>query len=270
MNIMNISIIGCGWVGLPLGEVLVEQGHLVRGSTHSAEKLDRLTAKGIASFLYDLGDNTELPADVREKTDWLILTIPPIRRDQSEVYGQQLKQLVQQFATPPKTIFISSTGVYPQISGVYTERYHFSESAKDTLLYRAEQALRDALGTHLTVLRPGGLFGPGRHPASSLQGRKSLQNPHGSVNLIHRDDLIAALITIINQNATGKVFNVVYPAHPSREEYYTEVIENHQLEPIAFLASPSVIRKIDGSLIEKELGLVYRHPLDRLNDCFHR
>lgn len=265
---MNITIIGCGWVGLPLGEALIELGHLVRGSTHSREKLDRLTAKGIASFMYDLDENSLLPEDVREKTDWLVLTIPPIQREQPEVYGQQLNRLVQQFPQLPKTIFISSTGVYPTISGVYTERYHFSEKAKENVLYQAEQALRKAIGDHLTILRPGGLFGPGRHPASSLQGRKSLKNPHGSINLIHRDDLIAALITVVKQNATGSVFNVVYPAHPAREVYYTQVIENHQLEPIAFLASPSVIRIIDGSRIEKELGFVYRHTLDRLNDCF--
>jgi UDP-glucose 6-dehydrogenase len=36
---MKISIVGCGWLGLPLGEKLAKSGHQVFGSTTSVEKI---------------------------------------------------------------------------------------------------------------------------------------------------------------------------------------------------------------------------------------
>ena len=37
---MKISIIGLGWLGLPLADHLIEQGYQVLGSTTSKEKSD--------------------------------------------------------------------------------------------------------------------------------------------------------------------------------------------------------------------------------------
>gem|GEM_PF-4555050 len=48
----TISIIGCGWLGLPLAEFLVQKGYLIKGSTTREEKLDQLKSKGIQPFLF--------------------------------------------------------------------------------------------------------------------------------------------------------------------------------------------------------------------------
>ena len=36
-----IGILGCGWLGLPLAQQLVEDGHIVRGSTTQNSKLEK-------------------------------------------------------------------------------------------------------------------------------------------------------------------------------------------------------------------------------------
>ena len=55
----SVSIIGCGWLGLPLAEFLVQQGFHVRGSTTRAEKLKPLEEKGIEAFQITAGETLE-------------------------------------------------------------------------------------------------------------------------------------------------------------------------------------------------------------------
>ena len=50
----KISILGCGWLGLPLAKALLEKGFSVNGSTTSTEKLSILENAGISPFLISL------------------------------------------------------------------------------------------------------------------------------------------------------------------------------------------------------------------------
>ena len=54
----EISILGCGWLGLPLGEHLVREGQAVRGSTTTPARLSELAARDIEPFRIDLGEAT--------------------------------------------------------------------------------------------------------------------------------------------------------------------------------------------------------------------
>ncbi|RYE24983.1 MAG: SDR family NAD(P)-dependent oxidoreductase, partial [Sphingobacteriaceae bacterium] len=47
----KISILGCGWLGLPLAKLLVAKGWQVKGSTTTFEKLNLLQEAGIEPFL---------------------------------------------------------------------------------------------------------------------------------------------------------------------------------------------------------------------------
>ena len=50
----KISILGCGWLGLPLAKALLVKGFSVNGSTTSQEKLSILQNAGINPFLIQL------------------------------------------------------------------------------------------------------------------------------------------------------------------------------------------------------------------------
>ena len=53
----TVGIMGCGWLGLPLAQVLMEKGFNVKGTTTSFEKLSVLTNIGIESYRLRLTDN---------------------------------------------------------------------------------------------------------------------------------------------------------------------------------------------------------------------
>lgn len=53
----QISILGCGWLGLPLAEALISNDFSVKGSTTSSSKLGDLENLGVLPFLIALQPN---------------------------------------------------------------------------------------------------------------------------------------------------------------------------------------------------------------------
>ena len=53
----QISILGCGWLGLPLAKDLVKNGLLVKCSTTSSSKLAHIEKLGVLPFLMELQPN---------------------------------------------------------------------------------------------------------------------------------------------------------------------------------------------------------------------
>jgi 3-hydroxyisobutyrate dehydrogenase-like beta-hydroxyacid dehydrogenase len=57
----QISILGCGWLGMPLAKSLLEKGFSVKGSTTSFEKISAIESNGIQPFQIELSE-TEIKA----------------------------------------------------------------------------------------------------------------------------------------------------------------------------------------------------------------
>ncbi len=264
---MTITIIGCGWLGLPLAEKLAKAEHKVYGSMRTEETFPGLREVGVLPFLYDSEKETPIPDKITSDTDILILTLPPIRRDVVSHYGKVLSTIVKQFGKVKQVIFTSSIGIYPKQSGIYREDFHFLEAEKQTSLYIAETTLQKAAGKKLTILRLGGLFGKGRHPVFHLAGNTEVKNPFGLVNLVHLDDVIGCIQTCIKNEQANGVFNVVFPDHPFRKEYYTKLFRQHGLPAIGFIDSPTIERRIPVDKLVNTLPFEFRHSIYDLGDC---
>jgi len=262
MKELNVTIIGCGWLGLPLGVALVNKGCHVFGSTKDVNKLSKLENKGIHSLLFDLETNAMIPSEITAATDILILTLPPIRKQQIQFYGEKLVEICKQFDSIKGVVFTSSTGVYPQKDGDFTEDYVFSEDEKKTSIFQAETALSEVLANKLTILRLAGLIGPNRHPIIQLQGRTGLKNPECPVNLVHQTDVISIIVHLIDCQKFGKVFNVVHPEHPDRKSYYTAIALKSELVPPEFEDTTAIKRIINGQKIEEFCNFKFKISIE--------
>lgn len=240
---MRISILGCGWLGLPLAEHLIQNNHVIKGSTTSSQKIDLLRQKEVEPYLLNLSPDLANADEVHSfwKTDTLILNIPPGRsRDNIvEYHSQQIQAVINQAASSAisHVIFISSTSVYPSKPGTVTENDAVARQAaraSGNALLKAEKMLQNANGFDTTILRFGGLYGGDRNPAKYMAGRKNIGKANAPVNLIHRDDCIAIISKIIEENITGEIFNAVCDDHPTRKEYYTAACRSLGLEPPSF------------------------------------
>ena len=58
----KISILGCGWLGLPLAKAIVENGFSVKGSTTSSEKIATL---GPFSSVYGVDEHLSIFGNIR-------------------------------------------------------------------------------------------------------------------------------------------------------------------------------------------------------------
>ena len=235
----QISILGCGWLGLPLAKSLLEKGFSVNGSTTSVEKIAVLENAGIHPFLVSLSavevlEETKISIEnFLQNSEVLIIDIPPkLRGDSSENFVAKIQNIIPfiEKSLVEKMIFVSSTSVYADDNSIITEETKpnpDTESGKQLL--EAEQLLQSNKNFQTTIVRFGGLIGEDRHPIKFLAGRKNIENPEGPINLIHQIDCIGIIEEILKHPETSgqidkssEVFNAVAPFHPTRKEYYTQ------------------------------------------------
>lgn len=267
---MKISILGCGWLGLPLAEHLIKHNHFIKGSTTSPQKISQLRQKQIEPYLIkltpELTDADEVPSFW--KADTLILNIPAAhsRDNVVEYHSRQMQSVINQAGPSAIThiIFISSTSVYPPKPGTVTENDAVAGQARASgnALLKAEEMLRNEKDFDTTILRFGGLYGGDRHPAKYMAGRENLGKPNAPVNLIHRDDCIGIISKIVEENITGEIFNAVCNGHPTRKEYYTAACHSLGLEPPSFKADQEaeLYKVVSNKKLKRVLQYEFIHP----------
>ena len=264
----RITIAGLGWLGKAFAATLMNFGYNVKGSVTDASKAKELSAKGIAAFpivLTESGVTGNIEALLAD-TDVLAIMIPPgLRRNTGANYALKMAHFLHQIETSAiqKVILISSTSVYDDTQGHVTEKdmpKPQSNAAKQ--LYDVEQIFFNSPSFETTIVRFGGLFGGGRNPVRFLAGRKGLSNGDAPVNMIHRDDCIGILLSIIQKNAFGHIFNAVSPQHPTKREYYTAQAKKLDLmAPEYDEEGDTIFKKVDSTSITDVLGYTFKVAL---------
>ena len=215
----QISILGCGWLGLPLAKTLIKNNFLVKGLTTSVSKLSVLENAGITPYLLALTpdsnfqsntnnlfreeEKTENLAAFLENSKILIIAIPPkLRGSEKDNFVLKIKNIITAIekSTIENVIFVSSTSVYGENNLLVTEETALNpdtESGKQ--LMETEQLLQSNTNFKTAILRFGGLIGEDRHPVRFLAGRTHIENPNAPINLIHQEDCIGIIMAIIEQ-----------------------------------------------------------------------
>ena len=263
---MQVSILGTGWLGLPLAQALITEGCVIKGSTTTYEKLAVLKESGIDPHLLNLDIfDTDDAANFLRGSKILIINIPPRVQASEVTYADRLAQLLPFIGQEgvSNVLFVSSTSVYADDNNLVTEftlPVPDTESGKQVL--EAELLFEEATAFKTTILRFGGLIGAGRHPIKFLSGKENLANPDAPVNLICQEDCIGIILKIIAKESWGEIYNGVSPSHPSREAYYTSKANEMGLPLPTFSHDrPSIGKTIIGDKIVEVLGYEYIHLL---------
>lgn len=270
----SISILGCGWLGLPLGKHFSENGFVVKGSTTKPEKEAILKENGIESFRILInpqvvGENV----DNFLNSDTLLIDIPPrISLQKTDAHVEQISNLLPHIKTSPikNIIYISSSSVYPELNReVFEEDVTTPEQSASPTMVKAENLLKDFCknaGIKFTILRCGGLMGYERIPAKYFSGWKGLTTGDIRVNYVHREDVIKAIETIISKEIWNETFNIVSPIHPTRKEIYEKNCEELGFEMPEFITpteiQPFKIISPEKWLKSSNYSFIYENPLD--------
>ncbi len=234
------GIIGCGWLGRAFARRMSEKGERVWGSTQSEHNFPAIAETGALPIRCNF-DGKSPPQSACPPCRRLLVAVSP------RVDVQSLAIAVQS-ALQDQTrwvVMISSTSVYPTEPGRYSE-----EDAVDRIsphsgvrILHMEQSMTRY---NTTVLRAGGLIGPGRplFRPSAPQGA-----PDKPLVVIHQEDVIRAIVHATEQKLEGPA-NLVCPVSRTRSECLGPAPPT---EPSAANRSISVGRLLDS-------GFQFHHP----------
>lgn len=265
----KISILGCGWLGLPLGARLAERAYEVKGSTTSTDKLKAIHEAGIQPYLLKAGDQL-IGINVKQffESEILILNIPPDSRNDPEAelnYPRKVQLILQQalLGGIKKLLFVSSTGVY----GNNNDRVDENTPPEPTrpsgsAVLTTERLLKLHEGLDITILRMAGLVGGERKAGRFLAGKKNISNGSAPVNLVHRDDCIEVMVQIIEKQQWNEIFNVCADKHPTRAEFYVKQAKQQGLEPPTFKPEEkgATFKVISNKKLKAALNYEFKFP----------
>ncbi|CAG5009049.1 Protein YeeZ [Dyadobacter sp. CECT 9275] len=231
----RVSILGCGWLGFPLAQRLSESpiAFSVQGSTTTPAKIEQLRAIGVGGFLLTL--HPEIDGDSEQirqffETDMLVISIPPrLSKSEAGNYAQQIRSVAEQIKASPvrEVIFISSTGVYPDLNRIVTEDdVKLPEESASPEMVSAENIIQTLRPQRtVSIVRLSGLLGYNRIPGKYVQGQKDMTTGSIPVNYIHRDDAAGVILEMIKTGIHNETFNIVAPIHTSRRQVYEKSCE---------------------------------------------
>ena len=254
----KIGIIGCGWLGFPLAKLLLNKNYLIKGSSTSKEKLLELKSNKIDPYYIEITEKGII-GDIDsflDEIDVLIINIPPkIKSLPNENYSKKI-QLIANKAEKRlinKIIFISSTSVYGSNQGKINSSTNPIPNSKNGVeILQSEKII--SKNKNCTIIRFGGLIGSNRHPVYSLTKKNEVLNPKAPINLIHLEDCIQIIYSIILKEVWGKICLGVSPYHPTRENYYNTKCEALGLKRINFVNDTTINKEVTDSKILKELN----------------
>ena len=267
----SVSILGLGWLGLPLAKSLHRAGFNVQGSVSSQEKFEQL--KDWPFIVTRIQLRTDgIEGDWKgflDGTDVLIINVPPGRKEGVErSYPALVDQIIDHTPLTLNVLFTSTIGVYADENQTVNENTKPNpRGASGKAMLDAEKKLIAHFGDRLTILRLAGLIGEDRHPGKFLAGKKGLENGNVHVNLVHRDDCIKIIRKVIEKDAWGEIINVCASQHPIRKDFYQQAATDLGLVPPQFNPSSKDHFKIIDNSYSKEL-LDYEYRYDNPDQIF--
>src|SRR5687767_8838975 len=184
---MRVLILGAGYVGMPLAEVLTREGH-------KASTLRQ--TPGASSFVGDISNANDLKRLPRD-WDWVVNTISSSKGGVDEyqrVFLQGTRNILEWLAGSKiqKYVYTSSTSLYGQADGSWVDETSPTDPSSETskILVETEKLLR---GVPAVILRVSGIYGPGRgHLFQQYLRNEATIAGDGScyLNMIHRADVV--------------------------------------------------------------------------------
>jgi len=217
----RLVVFGCGYVGGELARQAAARGMRVTALTKNAATARELSTAGIDAVVADLSTDhwhCRIPGGAEHVLNCVSAGGRGLENYRRSYLKGMQSVLAWAGAAPVGTvIFTGSTSVYPQGDGTVVDESASTEGARETaqVLLETEKLLAasgSAACARWFVLRLAGIYGPGRHHLlDEIRGgtREIAGRGDHRLNLIHRDDIVAAIWAAFEAPAAirGGIFN---------------------------------------------------------------
>ncbi|WP_199454355.1 NAD(P)H-binding protein [Vibrio owensii] len=272
----NTLIVGAGWLGTPLAQTLIDQGHQVTVTRRSQTRLDEFPLTSVQPALLDLNEPHSQQQLIelieQHQIERIVGAFPPgFRKGNGQEYAQQWQRLVSaaKQSSVNKLLMVSSTTVYPNLAVDMKEEdatlalaqtnEHFSDNAR--IMLQAEQYVIDS-GIDYAIVRCSGLISSDRHPSRFAMRLKQVSRK-APANMVHQNDAVAATAFALNQ-IDNEVVNATTPNTVSKAEFYQAAITQSDLD----IALPPVTETADKRILaDKLVALGYQFQFNSTLDA---
>ncbi len=261
-----IGILGVGF----LGRTLIHDFTWPAGSWAASRSTDPTSV--VPRYRWDWA-TPESSAVLPEAPVVLVVTAPPVFREldaeqaRLEAWGAWMQAHRPHLK---RLVYVSTTGVYPRRDGQWSETSSFEpDGISGRLRLMTEQTLGRFF--EVQVVRPGGIYGPGRNLVERLKDGRGLPESPSPTHRIHVYDLAQVVRWLVAHPEGPAVVNAVDQEACASWDAGQWLVAHHpdltpDLLPARSLAAesmPAPQRQIDNSRLLNELGLSLRYPTFR-------
>ncbi len=278
-NSMKCLIIGCGYVGLPLGAELVRLGHEVFGLRRNPSSEVEMKRAGVQPLYADITRPDTLAALPRA-FDWIVHCVAAggDADNYRQVYLEGTRRVVEWLSVSPpkKFLYTGSSSVYGQTDGSSVKESSPAEPAAETakVLVDTEKILIEAFQQKqfpALILRIAGIYGPGRgHRFKQFLNNEARMDGDGSrfLNMIHRDDVVGCMVAALKAGRPGEIYNAVDEEPVSQKNFFEWLGGTlGKYPPPSGAENPDEDRKrgttnkrVSNRKLKMELGYQFKYP----------
>jgi nucleoside-diphosphate-sugar epimerase len=243
---VRVLIIGCGYVGLPLGAELALRCHEVFGLRRNRSAAAELENAGIKPLFADITKSGEL-ANLPRDFDWVVNCVASSGGGADEyrsVYLQGMRNVIEWLAPAkeirprnagsPRFVYTNSTSVYAQNDGSVVDEASPTKPTAETaqILLETERALLTAAHQRnfpAMILRVAAIYGPGRGYwfKQFVNGEARLEGKGERIlNMIHRDDVVGCIIAALENGTPDNIYNAVDDEPVSQFDFFSWLATN--------------------------------------------
>ena len=285
----KILIVGCGDIGLRVAKIWKSAGKTIFSLARSESSIDIFRQQHIHACQADL-DNPQSLENLPTQQSLIYYFAPPPAKGQQD---PRMENFLRSLATdnlPTQLIYISTSGVYGDQKGKLINEQTPANPQVDRAKrrYHAELQLQKwSEETHVpvTILRVGGIYGPGRLPLQRLKDQIPIlhENLSPQTNRIHADDLAQICVAAATKGQAGEIYNISDGTNSNMTEYFNTIADFCDLPrpPLVdwdeaektiskgMLSYLRESRRMDNTKMINELGveLIYPTLKDGLKSC---
>jgi len=285
----HVLIIGCGDIGIRVAKIWKKATKSVFAVARSESSIDSFRQQHIHACQADLDDAQSLRS-LPSKQALLYYFAPPPAKGHVDTRIANFLSSLEKEDLPAHLLYISTSGVYGDKKGeLINEDTPVNPTAdRAKRRYNAEQQLRTwskQTSVPVTILRVGGIYGPGRLPLQRLKDQIPMLHEELSpqTNRIHANDLAQVCVAAAAEKAEGEIYNVSDGTNSNMTEYFNTIADfcGLQRPPLVdweeakktisqgMLSYLKESRKMDNSKMinELEIELIYPSLKDGLKSC---
>ena len=246
---MDLTIVGCGYVGLALAERLQPKRPQLKLTltTTSSERLEQLSPLADRVELCDATDPAQLLNALRQSTN-AVFCLGPKGDRQVDANGYRhtfvdsfrcLTSLLPQLPELRQIVYTGSCSVYGDAEGYWVDEQTTPAPGRGhgNVLLESEQLLSGISDRRVCILRLGALYGPGRDLDRRLRGLAGLKRPGSGAtysNWLHVADAAGALEAALDAEWAG-VVNVVNDEPIRLRDLVGRSLQRQGLAPMRWL-----------------------------------